>query len=69
MKLIQEANLDDQFSSAMQRLQQAVQDLEKITKDFGDEHRPVSSQISQLQNAADVLTDLRSEMNIKRLKK
>ena len=64
MKLIQEANADDKFRSVMDKLQRAIADMEKISKD--EAFRPVVSQVNQVLNAIDMLSDIKSDLNIKR---
>lgn len=59
MKLINEAQLDDQFNIELGKIQTAVLKLEKICKEFSkNDIRPVSSQINAVFASADDLSVL-----------
>jgi uncharacterized protein YktB (UPF0637 family) len=53
MKLIQEANLDDDFANLLMKIDDAYEKLDKISNQFTKDHRPVRSQIAMVESAAD----------------
>ena len=52
MKLLQEADLDKQFNTQMDRIQQAIIKLEALAQQFTkDKHWPVPTQVRALETA------------------
>lgn len=59
MKLIQEAALDDQFNTQMDKIQQAIIKLEALAQSFNKEqHWPVRTQVRMLEVASKDLDKL-----------
>jgi flagellar capping protein FliD len=64
MKLINEAQLDDQFNTELSKIQASIMKLEKICKAFMENDiRPVSSQISAVTASADDLSTLATKLS------
>ena len=62
MKLLQEISIDDKFSAQLGKIQDAVQQLEKLTTKFGPINRPVGTQINAIELAAEDLQRLALEL-------
>lgn len=59
MKMITEANLDDKFNKHLQKVQDGVQELMKLTDEFKKQSiRPVSTQVTALAFAAEDIAQL-----------
>jgi hypothetical protein len=63
MKLLNEASIDDQFNTQMNKIQLAIMKLEKLALGFGDGGvKPVKSQQSALADAASDLKKIEAMM-------
>jgi phage-related tail protein len=62
MKLIQEASIDDQFANLLMKVDDAFLKLEKLAGQFSKLNRPVGSQISMCESAADDFTKLAKKL-------
>lgn len=57
--MITEANLDDKFNKNLQKVQDGIQELVKLAEEFKKQTiRPVSTQVTALQFAAEDITQL-----------
>jgi hypothetical protein len=61
MKLIQEADTDDQFNNQLMKIQDAIERVEKLVIDH-----PVSTQIRMLEVAGNDLLKLSKQLQIRR---
>ena len=66
MKLLQEADIDDQFNQHMDKIQQAIIKLEQLAAKFDKAHYPVGSQVRALEAAAQDLGKLAKSLQAKR---